>query len=58
MMEYVLAQLQQAQYGSVSLWVFVDNIRARKFYEKHGFTPTGLKKQVKDTVEIMYRKEL
>ena len=58
MMDHVLVQLRQAQYGSVILWVFEDNTRARKFYEKHGFTPTGLKKQVKDTVEIMYRKEL
>lgn len=56
MMEYVLAQLQQANYESVILWVFEENIRARKFYEKHGFTLTEQKKLANGIAEVMYIK--
>ena len=58
MMEYVLAQLQQAQYESGILWVFEDNTRARKFYEKHGFELTGQKKPANGIAELMYKKRL
>ena len=58
MMEFVLAQLQQAQYESVILWVFEDNTRARKFYEKHGFELTGQKKPANGIAELMYKKRL
>ena len=58
MMEYVFAQLQQANYQSVILWVFEDNKRARKFYEKHGFAPTQQKKETNGVVERMYLKRL
>lgn len=56
MMEYVLSQLQQEGYGSVILWVFEENQRARKFYEKHGFEPTKQKKKANGIWELMYRK--
>ena len=56
MMEYVLAQLQQAQYESVILWVFEENSRARKFYEKHGFELTEQKKLTNGIAELMYVK--
>ena len=58
MMEYVLAQLQQANYESVILWVFEENTRARKFYEKHGFELTEQKKLANSIAELMYRKKL
>ena len=58
MMEYVLAQLQQAQYESVILWVFEENARARKFYEKHGFELTEQKKLANGIAELMYIKKL
>ena len=58
MMEYVLAQLQQVNYESVILWVFEANIRARKFYEKHGFELTEQKKEANGIVELMYLKRL
>ena len=58
MMEYVLAQLQQAQYESVILWVFKDNKRARKFYEKHGFELTEQKKLANGIAELMYMKKI
>lgn len=58
MMEYVLARLQQANYESVILWVFEANTRARKFYEKYGFEPTGQTKADNGITEVMYRKKL
>ena len=57
MMEYVLTQLQQANYESVILWVFEENIRARKFYEKHGFELTEQKKLANGIAELMYMKK-
>ena len=56
MMEFVLAQLQQANYESVILWVFEENTRARKFYEKHGFELTEQKKLANGISELMYMK--
>lgn len=56
MMEYVLAQLRQAHYDAVILWVFEANTRARKFYEKHGFTLTEQKKLANGIAELMYMK--
>ena len=58
MMEYVLAQLQQANYESVILWVFEENSRARKFYEKHGFELTEQKKMANGIAELMYMKKI
>jgi len=58
MMEYVLAQLQQANYESVILWVFEENTRARRFYEKHGFELTECKKLANGIAELMYQKIL
>ena len=58
MMNYVLDQLQQANYESVILWVFEDNKSARKFYEKHGFELTGQTKAYNGITEVMYRKKL
>lgn len=33
--------LKQIHVRPVSLWVFRENTRARRFYEKHGFRPDG-----------------
>ncbi len=30
-----------SSYKSVTVWPFRENHRARRFYEKHGFSPTG-----------------
>lgn len=58
MMKYVLEQLKKEGYKSVILWVFEANIRARKFYEKHGFELTEHKRQTNGTWEIMYMRSL
>ena len=54
----MLDQLQQANYESVILWVFEENSRARKFYEKHGFELTEQKKMANGIVELMYMKKI
>lgn len=58
MMQYVLAALQKEHYGSVILWVFEANTRARRFYEKHGFVLTEQKKLANGIAELMYMKRL
>ena len=49
-----------AQIGdrSVSLWAFKENIRAHRFYEKHGFHATEHTKTERGPVEILYEREL
>ena len=43
--------------GEIFLWVFEDNMRARLFYEKHGFAFDGTKREVqygKPLVQLRY----
>lgn len=40
------------------LWVFKENHRARKFYEKHGFVLTEKSKEFSNAIEVMYCKDL
>lgn len=58
MMNYIVSELCQTHYHSLILWVFEANTRARKFYEKHNFRPTGQTKSFNHAVEMMYQKEL
>ena len=41
LMDRALARTCAARYQSVVLWVLRDNARARRFYERAGFTPDG-----------------
>ena len=41
LMAYGLGELERAGLRPVLLWVFTDNDRARRFYEKAGFRPDG-----------------
>ncbi len=54
-------QLRDA-YDDATLWVLVDNPRARRFYELAGWTPDGARKAEDrwgvDTPEVRYRKRL
>lgn len=58
MMEEVLKDIKNAGYPAVILWVFEDNIRARRLYEKWGFVLTEEKKDSCGAMELMYLKRL
>ncbi|MCH5198528.1 MAG: GNAT family N-acetyltransferase [Oscillospiraceae bacterium] len=58
MMDRVLEDIKTSGYPEVVLWVFCDNIRARKFYEAKGFYATELLKQELGAQEICYSKTL
>lgn len=58
MMDTVLHDIAIAGYRKVMLWVFEENERARKFYEKKGFILTGKVKSDIEATEICYEKKL
>ena len=58
MMDTVLHDIAIAGYRKVMLWVFKENIRARQFYERHGFRTTGKEKLGIESTEICYEKKL
>lgn len=60
-LEFCIDRLRSLGYTSISIWVLNDNIRARKFYEKHGFTFDGNKKEIeigKSLLEVRYSKKI
>ena len=58
MMNHIIDEIKQAGYAEVILWVFEKNLRAIRFYEKHGFTLTNQKNQSHGAIEIMCSKKL
>ena len=58
MMEHILKDISAVGFEKVMLWVFEENTRARRFYEKHGFVKTDKKKMFGDSVEVMYSRKL
>lgn len=58
MMEHILQEIKNAGYTKVILWVFKENRRARKFYEKHKFVLADKSKKFSGAIEIMYCREL
>ena len=44
-MDFAVNKLSRTNPNEISLWVFEKNTRARRFYEKYGFTHDGSKKQ-------------
>ncbi|MET1248939.1 GNAT family N-acetyltransferase [Sporolactobacillus sp. STCC-11] len=58
LMNHAIKRLKDQSFRSVTLWVFEENKRARKFYEKCGFTFDGTKEQLaiggKQLTEIRY----
>ena len=58
MMEYILNEMRKLGFEKVMLWVFKENIRARNFYEKHGFVLTENTKEFCGAIEVMYYMEL
>lgn len=58
MMNYILKDIKNSGFNKVMLWVFKENHRARKFYEKHGFILTEKTQKFSDYIEVMYFKNL
>lgn len=58
MIQHVLDEIKAEGYSEIILWVFEENLRARRFYEKHDFIVTDRKNQSHGAVEIMYTKRL
>ena len=58
MLERALGEMTRAGFTRVILWVFGANHRARRFYEKHGFSLTGKAQTAYGAEEVMYQKQL
>ena len=58
MMKQLLDDVKKAGYSKIMLWVFDNNLRAIRFYEKHGFVASGKKQPALGAVEEMYIKAL
>ena len=58
MMERLLADVKEAGYETLVLWVFEKNTSAIRFYESFGFAPSGKKRPSLGAVEEMYCKAL
>lgn len=58
MMARVLADMAAAGYTKVMLWVFKDNLRARRFYEANGFHTDEKQKPARLPIEICYERNI
>lgn len=58
MMNRIMDDMKAAGYDKVMLWVFTNNVRARKFYESCGFATYGKVKPCFETEEICYERKL
>lgn len=58
MMKTVLHDAAAAGYEKIMLWVFAENARAIRFYEKHGFSFNGRVKSGFGATEVCYEKIL
>lgn len=47
MLNFAINELKRIEPKEIFLWVFEDNNRARRFYEKHSFSFDGTKREVK-----------
>lgn len=63
LIEYTEERFRTEGFETAVLWVLDDNPRARRFYEKHGWAPTGITAAYDaycdvQVPEVEYRKEL
>lgn len=63
LMDHVEERLEAEGFVTAVLWVLDDNPRARRFYERQGWAPTGIAASFDDYCEVSvpeveYRKEL
>jgi len=58
MLDFAVQELRSAKCKEIFLWVFEENNRARRFYEKHNFCFDGIKREVnwygKPLVQLKY----
>ena len=55
---FCVDRLTELGYSRLFIWVLEQNIRARRFYEKHGFLPDGKSKEIEvgeTLIEIRYK---
>jgi len=60
-MDFAVGELRSRGYDTIILWVLEDNVAARRFYEKCGFSFDGTKKEIiigKPLIAVRYRLEL
>ena len=57
LMERALSDVKNAGCSSIQVWPFAENHRARHFYEKHGFSPSG-RERVADATEVEYCRQI
>jgi GNAT superfamily N-acetyltransferase len=61
LMDRVLARTSGAGYPDITLWVLKGNVRARRFYERAGFSPDGASNvldRLGGVMEVRYRRTL
>ncbi|HWL45042.1 MAG TPA: GNAT family N-acetyltransferase [Ilumatobacter sp.] len=62
LMDHSELRLRAEGFTSAVLWVLADNPRARRFYERHGWAPTGIAGEFEmrgtRAPEVEYRKQL
>lgn len=51
LIEYMIRQVREKGFQKIILWVIKDNVRARKFYEVHGFVNSGKTCIIEGTVK-------
>jgi ribosomal protein S18 acetylase RimI-like enzyme len=57
MLDFAINELKKMNHKEIYLWVFEENIRARKFYKKHNFNFDGIKREInygKPLIELRY----
>ena len=58
LLDFQIGELKGLGCKEIYLWVFEENLRARRFYEKHGFSFTGVTREVskygKPLIQIEY----
>lgn len=60
-LQFCIDRLKVLGFTQIAIWVLNDNIRAKKFYEKYGFTFDGNTQEIKigkSLLEVRYSKEL
>ena len=60
LLEAAVRRLDDGRWDEATLWVLKDNLRARRFYAKHGFTPDGALRRAADDEppEVRLRRSL